>query len=128
MMGADKEVTEKESKSTTSARESFFLDFARELRIRVPNTILMVTGGFRSRVGMEAALAQNACDLIGIARPAVLKPALPKEVILNSEISDEDARVDAKRIEAPWIIKKLAPKPVGAGVESSWYSKKIQQM
>lgn len=78
----------------------------------------MVTGGFRTRLGMEAALEEDACDMIGIGRPAVLNPALPNNVIFNKEVKDEDAKLYAKRIEAPWIVKKIGGRAVGAGVES----------
>ena len=31
----------------------------------------MVTGGFRSRAGMDAALQANACDIVGVGRLAL---------------------------------------------------------
>ena len=76
MMHGDAEGKEEEnSKPRPSAREAFFLDFAKIVRERFPKTVLMVTGGFRSRKGMVAAL-ENVCDLIGIARPAAAFPHL----------------------------------------------------
>jgi 2,4-dienoyl-CoA reductase-like NADH-dependent reductase (Old Yellow Enzyme family) len=101
----------------TAARESFFLDFARELRKALPKTILMVTGGFRSRIGMEAAVAEGACDIIGIGRPAILYPSLPLRTVLNSEIKTEDATIQVEKINPPYLVKKL-PKSVGSGYES----------
>lgn len=50
----------------------------------------MVTGGFRTRTGLEGAIRDNACDLVGLGRLAVLNPGLPKEV-LNKEVRDEGA-------------------------------------
>lgn len=38
---------------------------------------LMVTGGFRSRAGMEEAIESGACDVCGIARPLCVDPDLP---------------------------------------------------
>lgn len=111
--------TEEIAKSEkTAARESFFLEFAREMRAKLPDMPLMVTGGFRTRLGMEAALKEGACDLIGIGRPSVLNPSLPVNTILNAEVSDEDAKLYARRVHAPWLLKKFAPRSVGAGVES----------
>ena len=111
--------TEQVAKSEkTAARESFFLEFAREMRAKLPDMPLMVTGGFRTRLGMEAALKEVACDLIGIGRPSVLNPSLPVNTILNAEVSDEDAKLYARRVHAPWLLKKFAPRSVGAGVES----------
>jgi 2,4-dienoyl-CoA reductase-like NADH-dependent reductase (Old Yellow Enzyme family) len=64
-------------KKSTIEREAYFLDFAKKVRKRYPEVPLMVTGGFRSRTAMEAALKGGACDIIGIGRPATMVPALP---------------------------------------------------
>lgn len=77
----------------------------------------MVTGGFRTRLGMQAALEEGACDIIGIGRPAILNPRLPADVILNPNVDDASAAVHTQKVPTPWLLK-LAPKPVGAGVES----------
>ena len=53
---------------STVVREAYFMDYAAAIR-RVATMPLMVTGGFRSRAGMEAALASGDTDVIGIARP-----------------------------------------------------------
>lgn len=55
-------------KASTLAREAYFLDFARALRRRLAMPI-MLTGGLRTRQGMQAVLDEGV-DLIGIARPA----------------------------------------------------------
>lgn len=115
MLTGTEEVVKSEK---TAARESFFLEFAREMRAKLPDMPLMVTGGFRTRLGMEAALKEGACDLIGIGRPSVLNPSLPVNTILNAEVSDEDAKLYARRVQVPWLLKKFGPKSVGAGVES----------
>jgi 2,4-dienoyl-CoA reductase-like NADH-dependent reductase (Old Yellow Enzyme family) len=54
-------------KASTVAREAYFLDFARALRRRLKMPI-MLTGGVRTRHGMEAALAEGV-DMVGVARP-----------------------------------------------------------
>ncbi|MCU0883164.1 MAG: NADH:flavin oxidoreductase/NADH oxidase family protein [Hyphomonadaceae bacterium] len=51
----------------TLAREAYFLDFARALRAKTRLPI-MLTGGLRSRAGMQAALDEGV-DVIGVARP-----------------------------------------------------------
>jgi 2,4-dienoyl-CoA reductase-like NADH-dependent reductase (Old Yellow Enzyme family) len=58
---------------STIAREAYFLDYAHAMRAatRVP---LMVTGGFRTRAGMQDALASGDTDLIGLARPLCSDP------------------------------------------------------
>lgn len=67
---------------STRAREAYFLDFARRVRAhtRIP---LLVTGGFRSRSIMESALDEDALDVIGIARPVLLEPDLPRRLLLG---------------------------------------------
>ncbi len=55
-------------RESTRSREAYFLAYAEELR-KVATMPMMVTGGFRTRAGMNEALAEDACDLIGIARP-----------------------------------------------------------
>ena len=42
---------------------------------------LMVTGGFRSRAAMEAALAGGHCAVIGIARPLCTDTDIPARLI-----------------------------------------------
>ncbi|KAF4944980.1 hypothetical protein FSARC_14532 [Fusarium sarcochroum] len=104
--------------ASTAARESFFLEFAREMRAKLPDVPMMVTGGFRSREGMEAALSEGACDLIGLGRPSVINPSLPVNIVLNKEVKNEDAKVYAKRVHTPWFLKRFGPKSIGSGVET----------
>ncbi|KAL7947126.1 NADH:flavin oxidoreductase/NADH oxidase [Trichoderma barbatum] len=70
--GIDKAPT----RASTLAREAFFIDFAATIRCKFPQVPFMVTGGFRSRDGMEAAIADGSCDLIGMARPSTLNAHL----------------------------------------------------
>lgn len=110
--------TEEKRSARTVAREAFFLEFARAIRSEFPDTPLMVTGGFRTRTGVEAAVASGDCELVGIARPAVMNPALPSNTLFNPEISDADATLFAVKIEPPWLAKKLGIMGIGAGFES----------
>lgn len=55
-------------RASTIAREAYFLEYARDIRA-VTKLPLMVTGGFRTVQGMDAALASGATDMIGLARP-----------------------------------------------------------
>ncbi|WP_406028128.1 NADH:flavin oxidoreductase/NADH oxidase family protein [Nocardioides sp. NBC_00850] len=57
--------------SSTRAREAYFLDYARSVREAAGDVPLAVTGGFRSRSGMQDALTAGDCDLVGIGRPTV---------------------------------------------------------
>lgn len=71
---------EETKRDSTRAREAYFLTYAEEMR-RVAKMPLMVTGGFRSRDGMEDALSSGACDLCGIARPLCVDPDLPNKLM-----------------------------------------------
>jgi hypothetical protein len=42
---------------------------------------LMITGGFRTRDGMESALAEGDCDVIGLGRPLCTEPDLPRRLL-----------------------------------------------
>ncbi|BBX48683.1 NADH:flavin oxidoreductase/NADH oxidase family protein [Mycobacterium cookii] len=54
---------------STRAREAYFLEYARTVRGVVGDVPLAVTGGFRSRAGMEDAVSNGECDVIGLGRP-----------------------------------------------------------
>ncbi len=64
-----------EIRDSTREREAMFLKYATAIQA-VASMPVMVTGGFRSRAGMEAALASGDTNLIGLARPFCLDPDL----------------------------------------------------
>lgn len=72
-------------KESTVAREAYFLEFAEKIRKEV-KTALMVTGGFRTRAGMDSALASGACDFIGIARPLAVETDAPANLIAGNNV------------------------------------------
>ena len=73
MMDIEGTVAAEEQRPSTKAREAYFLQYAEEAA-RVAKMPLMVTGGFRSRAAMDAALSSGAADLIGLARPMCVDP------------------------------------------------------
>ncbi len=101
----------------TLAREAFFWEYAMETRNRFPNLILMLTGGFRSRKGVEAALGNNVCDLVGIGRPAVVEPEFPR--LIMSEISSyQDAKLPLKKVAPPPLSTFFQIRAFGGGAET----------
>ncbi|KJZ70864.1 hypothetical protein HIM_09729 [Hirsutella minnesotensis 3608] len=131
--GSDEDPTMVHGKTTpksgrSAAREAFFLDFAKAIRQEFRHVPLVVTGGFRTRQGMEAAVREGACDMVGIARPAVLNPSLPKNTIFNKDIKDGDAKAYAMSVPVPWLVKTLGIKVMAAGTETIWYRKQIHKM
>lgn len=98
-------------KDSTIAREAYFLDFAAKIRHQV-KCPLMVTGGFRTVKGMNAALASGACDFIGLARPLAVEPNLTDRLL-----NGFDVRYAVKPIKTglPFIDKM-------AIMEIIWYA------
>lgn len=76
----EKSETRKES---TIAREAYFLEYAKDIRAAVTMP-LMVTGGFRTAVGMNAALASATMDVIGMARPLCVDPSAVARLLSGS--------------------------------------------
>ena len=72
------EVAEQDVKASTVAREAYFLEFAIAMQqeISIP---LMVTGGFRQKQAMEAAL-ENGADIIGLGRPMCVMTDAPSRL------------------------------------------------
>lgn len=110
--------TEAKVSPSTAAREAFFLEFAKAVRKEFPHILLMVTGGFRSRLGLEHAVATGACDLVGIGRPSVLQPKLPKDIIFNTSVKDEDARLQTRSFSYSWLGYLLGVKGLSGGTET----------
>ena len=69
-----------ERKESTIAREAYFLEYAQDIRKAV-SLPLMVTGGFRTKVGIEDALQSNVCQMVGIGRPLCADPYCIKKMI-----------------------------------------------
>jgi 2,4-dienoyl-CoA reductase-like NADH-dependent reductase (Old Yellow Enzyme family) len=58
------------SASSTQLREGYFMVFAKQIKAAVSKkTPIMVTGGFRTKRGMEQCLSSEAGDLVGVGRP-----------------------------------------------------------
>ncbi|KAF9885278.1 hypothetical protein FE257_013076 [Aspergillus nanangensis] len=118
---------EKSKSSRTAAREAFFLEFATAVRTRYPSLVLMLTGGFRTRAGAEAALRQNACDLVGIARPAAVDTRFAR-LLLDESVAEEEARLPLGKAPAPWGVGWIPIRILGAGLESSYYAGQIKRI
>ena len=98
-------------KESTIAREAYFLDFAEKIRKEV-KCKLMVTGGFRTVKGMNAALESGACDFIGIARPLAVETDLTDRLIAGQDVK---YAVNAIKTGIPFVDKM-------AIMEIIWYA------
>ncbi|PHQ71423.1 MAG: NADH:flavin oxidoreductase [Sneathiella sp.] len=78
-----------EIRATTIAREAYFMSYAEGIR-KATNIPLMVTGGFRTRTAMDAALEEGNVDFIGIGRPMCVDTDAPAQLL-----SDPDGKAIA---------------------------------
>jgi 2,4-dienoyl-CoA reductase-like NADH-dependent reductase (Old Yellow Enzyme family) len=83
MMGSKTSEGSEVSDSTVK-REAYFLDYAEQIR-SVTKVPLMVTGGFRTRAAMEAALDSGALDMIGLGRPMCVETDAPNRLLAGAE-------------------------------------------
>jgi 2,4-dienoyl-CoA reductase-like NADH-dependent reductase (Old Yellow Enzyme family) len=102
-------------RESTVAREAYFLEFARRVR-GVSRLPLMLTGGFRSSAAMEAALAEDALDLVGLARPLALDPSFPAR-LLSGEVDRSEVR--------PIHVRGRA---LAALAEASWFGDQVERI
>jgi len=95
-------------KASTLAREAYFIEFAEKVRaaVQVP---LMVTGGFRSAAGMDAALRSGAVDVVGIARLMAIDPDAPASLLngLNSKQQVRPIKTGIKQIDRLGLMEVL---------------------
>ncbi|MFH8282636.1 NADH:flavin oxidoreductase/NADH oxidase family protein [Streptomyces antibioticus] len=118
-MGADA-AERGEARASTKTREAYFLGYAERVRKAIDDSgttlPLMVTGGFRTRTGMTEALESGAVDVIGLGRPLILEPDLPRRLIAGTEAA------------LPVTIKKLRIKHLEGMGELMWYGVQLRRI
>lgn len=73
------------TKDSTRRREAYFLEYCEEVRKKTKSP-LMLTGGFRTKKGMDEALASGACDMIGLARSLAINPEFSNELLSGKNV------------------------------------------
>jgi len=96
---ADSVVTLRQS---TRAHEAYFLEYAAAVRL-VARMPLMVTGGFRTRAGMESALGEGDCDMIGLGRPLCWQPDFPRRLLAREVEGIERVEDRLKLRDHGWL-------------------------
>ncbi|VDM75441.1 unnamed protein product [Strongylus vulgaris] len=81
-------------RESTKKREAFFLEFAENIRPVFKDTVIYVTGGFRTATGMVNAVKSGDTDGIGLGRPITAEPDLPKKILNGECYSAADTKVD----------------------------------
>lgn len=107
----------KQKKSSTSTREAYFLEFAEKVRSAV-KVQLMVTGGFRTLAGMNAALQSGALDIVGIARLMAIDPDAPS-ALLGGFDSNQRVRPISTGIKA---VDRMGI------MEVLWYTRQVKRI
>lgn len=111
------QMTGKDMRESTKAREAYFLDYADKIRKRV-KTALMVTGGFRTTEGMASALASGATDMVGIARPLAIEPNFSNRVLSGQPVKS----TVKPRITGIKAIDDMAM------METVWYARQMERI
>lgn len=102
------------TRESSRRREAFFQGYVEMVRERVKTPILL-TGGLRTRGGMEHALASGV-DVVGLARPIALEPDLPARLL--------DGTTDAARP----VRLATGVKTLDSIIQGSWYQTQIDRM
>ncbi len=102
-------------RASTVAREAYFLEYARKVRRRTKLPLLL-TGGFRTRVGMESAVSEGAVDVVGLARPMALEPEFPSRLLAGAV---EESRVEPRRTGISTL---------DGWMEIAWYTHQLHRM
>uniref|UniRef100_UPI0040481E5F NADH:flavin oxidoreductase/NADH oxidase family protein n=1 Tax=Algoriphagus sp. TaxID=1872435 RepID=UPI0040481E5F len=104
-------------KESTKAREAYFLDYCEMVR-KLVTCPLMLTGGFQSAEGMNAALASGACDVIGVARSLAIQPDFPNQLMSGATVTSQ-----VKPLTTGWkFLDKTFP------LEIIWYTDQLHLM
>lgn len=121
----DKAPTMSES---TRIREAYFTEFAERVQELDSNVPIQLSGGFRSRNGMADAIDSGVCSLIGLGRSVVLQPDLPKAVLLNPSIPDDQAFAQSHIVKGQWFANMIPVKVVGAGLAIQFFYHNMRRL
>jgi 2,4-dienoyl-CoA reductase-like NADH-dependent reductase (Old Yellow Enzyme family) len=103
------------TRESSRRREAFFLDYVEKARARVKSP-LMLTGGFRTRSGMQEALDGGAVDVIGLARPLAVEPTLAAALLSG----ERDAALPVKLATGIANLDSV--------IQGSWYQAQLDRM
>jgi len=102
-------------RASTVAREAYFLDYAEQIR-KQTKLPLLLTGGHRTRASMEQIIASKAVDMVGMARPLIVEPELPRQLIEGH----------AERASSPKT--KVGIRMFDDMLQIAWYQSQLHRM
>jgi hypothetical protein len=102
-------------RESTRAREAYFREFAERIsqEVSVP---LMLTGGFRTRQGMNDVVDSGAVDVVGLARPITYEPDLPQRLL------------DGTAEKSLLSLKSLGHRTFDDLVNSVWHQQQLARL
>lgn len=116
-------------RASTAAREAYFIEFAAAMKEQVPGLPLMVTGGFRTRAGMDQALASGAADLIGLGRPLCATPdALRALLDHGTELPRHEATLSMLPRPLRWLTRNDTVRAISVFAEQMWYYAQLDHL
>ncbi|WP_328778914.1 NADH:flavin oxidoreductase/NADH oxidase family protein [Streptomyces canus] len=111
---------------STRAREAYFLEYARTVRALLGDVPLAVTGGFRSRAGMEDAVNSQECDVVGIGRPTTTTPHAARTILSGDVDSVEAHQVRAGMRRVLGRVTDL--KALDGVLELAWHGDQMHRL
>ncbi|KAJ3269658.1 hypothetical protein HDV01_004815 [Terramyces sp. JEL0728] len=116
---------DKKVRESTRQREAYFIDFATKARRIIADIPILVTGGFRTFKGMSGAVETGAVDLVGLARPLLINPNLPLDLLEGKESSLPDTAGHITYGTVGDFIMNFLPS--GSG-ETFWYRHQMKRI
>ncbi|KHO20235.1 NADH:flavin oxidoreductase [Mycolicibacterium setense] len=114
------------ARQSTRDREAYFLTYAERVREHAGDVPLAVTGGFRSRTAMDRALAEGACDIVGIGRPLCIDPQAAQRLLDNA---GHHAAAGTPRIAARSLLGRIVDlHAADALLDIQWHTDQIHRM
>lgn len=112
--------------ASTVAREAYFLEYAATVRELAGAVPLAVTGGFRTRAAMDAALASGACDVIGLGRPTATDPDAARGLLDGtvSTLTSANTSVPVPR----GLGSRRAVRTVDGVLDLQWHTDQLHRM
>ncbi|CAF1240284.1 unnamed protein product [Rotaria sordida] len=110
----------------TNRLDTNFIEFVAKVR-KTTKIALIVTGGFRTREGMNDAIRSDACDFVGIARPVCIQFNLP-QILLNRNIPDNDARAMRYNIRGIQLFNLIPIKDISSTIRVFWHNWQLHRV
>jgi NADH:flavin oxidoreductase / NADH oxidase family len=116
-------INSKKIQTTGGIFGSFAQRVQETIQVTEKSPKVILTGGFRTKAGMEQALQAGICDMIGLGRPIIANPMLSKEVLLLLEDNkdnnnNKNIKANLVALEVPFFKALLE-----AALNSLWYQR-----